>query len=274
MFPARQFITFAIGVVSLVSPLQGAQAADDLLAKGWNAQGEFSFNEAQGFFKSASGLSGAAERERKLGEAVALLNVQPRTQGNIARASTVLQEVVDAGTPDKAESFARFYLARIAEIHQTPADLAKARAIYLELLKSGPTVPIAEYGASKIVLIDLYDNITPEEFERRMTELEKLEPFLKTAQGRREFHANIGIACAELGGPNDRLLKHLIAADEEGFTQWQTESIVWLLIADAAEKSGDKELARKYYQKFSEKYKRDNRFYAVMEKLKRLETGL
>lgn len=156
-------------------------------------------------------------------------------------------------------------------MHATPADTAKARSIYLDLLESGSAAPIAEYGASKIVLIDLYDNISRAEFARRLAELEKLVPLLKTAQGRREFHSNIGFACAEMDGPNDKLLRHLKAAEREGFSQWQTESIVWLLIADAAEKSGDLNTARDYFRKFADKYKRDNRFFAVAEKLKRLD---
>jgi len=257
-------------IASLAAGIAAATASENPLQQGWDNLDGFLFNEAHTSFSRATGFSGSAERERKLGEAVTLLNVQPRTGGNISRATALLQELADAKISDDTDTFARFFLARTLEMHQAPADLAKARAIYLDLLESRPGTPLAEYGASKIALIDLYDNIPAAEFARRVGELEKLEPLLKTSQGRREFHANIGIACAEQDGPPDIMLRHLLAADKEGFTQWQTESIVWVLIADAAEKGGDKELARQYYQKFTGKYKRDNRYYTIQERLKRL----
>jgi hypothetical protein len=243
------------------------------MAGGWDDIDKFLFNDARDFFVHAPAVSKAGQRERKLGEAVTLLNTQPRTVENINRAAALLGELEAEKLDDNADAFARFFLGRIAEMHRTPADLAKARAIYIDLLQAKPGSPLAEYVASKVVLIDLYANIPMEEFVHRIDQLETLLPLLRTPQGRREFHANIGIACEELHGPRDKLLAHLIAADKEGFTQWQTESLVWILIADAAEKSGDKETAIRYCEKFAAKYQRDNRCYTVVRKLQHLAGG-
>lgn len=265
--------TFKYCLAAMAVCMASAKASDNSLEKGWEYLDGFRFNEAHKSFTQGNGNSTGAGRERKLGEAVTLLNVQPRTEGNISKAAEMLQELTSTNTLDDVDTFARFFLARILEMHQTPRDFAKARAAYLDLFKLRPGAPVAEFAASKVVLIDLYDNIPPAEFERRLGELEKLEPLFKTSLGRREFHSNIGMACAELSGPDRKIIEHLVAADKEGYTQWQTESVVWVLIGATAEKMGDKELAKQYYGKFVAKYKRDNRCYTILEKLKHLEAN-
>ena len=247
-------------------------AAEDPLVAGWKQATGFLFNESNTSFQAAKGKPGVDERERRLGEAVALLSVQPRSQDNLERVRSGLEGIAAESGTDTAGLIARYLLGRYWEVQVATPDLDKAKTIFWDLAKEGSGNPIAEFGASKVALFELYRS-PKDQLNAKAVELEAWEPLLTTSIGRREFHINLGMALFDLNGDPALVLKHLLAGDREGITRAQTESTVWVLIGDLAEKLGDKQTAATYFRKFVDRYKRDNRRYTVQERLNRLEAN-
>ncbi len=240
----------------------------------WTQAASFLTNESNQEFTRSKGLPGIDERERELGEAVTLLNVQPRTSGNIERARTLFKKLgADASSNDDTSIFARFFLARIDENYDDPPQPEAARKLYRELVEHHAGNPLAEAGAASLVLLDLYENIPTDERARRFDELEKLAPLLKTPSGRRDYQLNMGNAYVdfpEIAGAQAKALEHLQAADKEGISRWQSEALAWIAIGELARAENRNDLAAEYYGKFLAKYKRDNRHFTIQKALESL----
>jgi len=232
----------------------------------WQAAAAFLFNDANNTFNAAR-LEPSQERERELGKAVTLLNVQPRTVENIAKARRIFETLSSGEDHDEPAIFSDYYLARIYERYETPPEPRKARTYYLKLLEKHAGHPVAEFGASAMVLMALYDNITPEERGRRFAGLEALGASLETSSGRRDYHLNMGNAYIDFEASREKALNHLLAADAETISLWQVESATWISIAELARDEGRDDLAEAYYKRFLSKYRRDNRHYSIERRL-------
>ncbi len=242
----------------------------------WLEASSFLVSEANRRFVAAKGLMGTDELERELGDAVTLLNVQPRTRGNIEKARIKLERL--SGNRDNGEIaiFATYFLARLHEMHAQPPRLKDARTLYHRLLEEYPGNPIADRSASSLVLIDLYENISSEERARRFAALESLAPRLQSPSGKRDYHLNLGnayIQFSEMERSRARAIFHLLTAEKEGITRWQTEAATWVSIGELARVEGRNELAAEYYKKFLAKYPRDNRHYTIKKRLEALSSG-
>ncbi|HWL51638.1 MAG TPA: tetratricopeptide repeat protein [Chthoniobacteraceae bacterium] len=263
MSPCRLLFFLWIGV-------GGATAGP--LDPAWRDASNLLFNQAHQQFQRAAKKEGAAERERMLGHGITLLNLQPRTQSNLEEARALFQRLM-AQAPESGEArFAAFYLARLYELYDHPAQPDQARRLYRQLLEDHPGDLLAERSASCLVLLDLYETISDEERTRRFHALESWASRLRTPTGRRDFSLNMGYACLDfpaIEASRARAIHYLLAAEKEGITQHQMEARTWIAIGELARLEGRKELAREYYQKFLTKYRRDNRHYTLQ---KRLET--
>lgn len=240
-------------------------------ANAWHDAATFLFNDANKAFRAAG--PEATERERALGAAISLLNVQPRTTGNLVQARKELERLSSKESNDEVAIFAQYFLARLHAHYESPgASPAEAKRLYRELLTNHAGNPIAEYAASALVLMELYENIQPAERATRFATLEELAPGLKTSSGRRDFHLTMGYAYIDFQTEhsNTKAMEHLIAADAEGITRWQAESEAWIAIGELAKAEGRTDTAATYYGKFLAKYKRDNRHYSIQKRLEAL----
>lgn len=278
---ARAVIALFVGIATASSPLQAQEAPPSPeasteaapYANAWDDAATFLFNDANEAFH-AQGPAGT-ERERALGAAITLLNIQPRTTGNLVKARKELEQLSSGDARDEVAIFAKFFLARLHAHYECPgASPAEAKRLYRELLHENAGNVIAEYSASALVLMELYDNIPAADRATRFAALEELLPGLKTPSGRRDFHLVMGYAYIDFqpGHANEKAMEHLMAADREGITRWQSESEAWIAIGELARAEGRVDIATTYYGKFLAKYKRDNRHYSIQKRLESLAT--
>jgi len=236
--------------------------------RGWQEASIFLFQEAHETF---SDRRQPASRESALGEAVTFLGLQPRTTRNVQRAQEALQKLIDENPDDSVGLAARFFLARLFEIHLSDPDLSKARELYDSLRLEGAGDPFAEMAASRVAIIDLYQ--TGGDPESMTLVLESIKDFpenLKTPIGRREFFANVGLTLVDMDGDPGEALQYLLAAAEYSFPLPQVESIVFLAIGQLAEDAGDLATAKDFYSQFVEQFPRDARRYSVERMLEEL----
>jgi tetratricopeptide (TPR) repeat protein len=241
------------------------------LVPGWQQAKSYLYADAQKTFAAASGQAGVNERERSLGEAISLINVQPKTQNTIQRARFLLERVVQENDSDHAGILARYMTGRILEFHQQTPDPQGASAIYRSLVENHPGNPVAEFAASALATVELYAPLSSEERAAKLRELEEIGPRLQTPAGRRDFHLALGAASLALMNEPESTLKHLILADQNGITRPETESAVWIQIGEIARRQGHAEIATEYYQKFLAKYLRNNASYTIRKRLEALQ---
>jgi len=262
----------ALCVIGVISPaLAAREKPTPGLDDAWRDAAGFLIDEANRIFAETKASSEDQEIERTLGEALTLLNIQPRTASNLERAEGMLKKM--AAKEGRAGVFARYFLARIYEMYSEPPRTDEARAMYQELLRSGGDDPMAERAASALVLMEIYENVSPGERARRFEALETMAGTLKSPSGLRAYHLNMGngyLYFPKMEGSARKAFDHLMAADRIGITRWQVESMTWIAIGQLAERLGEKELAITYYQRFLDRYQRDNRHYSISKALEAL----
>lgn len=262
-------LCIGLGTSSLFTAPLRAEGPDPL-STAWEDAATFLFNEAHQQFESGKEGQPAEERERQLGEAVTLLNVQPRTRSNIDHAAAIFEQLRSGNPEDTPGVFATYFMARVHQFYDQPAQLGEARELYHELLEKHSGNVVAEAGAASLVLMDLYENVSDSERAKRFEDLEKIGPSLKTRLGRLGYHLNMGNAYIDFDGLPEKALEHLLAADADGIKSVQVESGTWIMIGELAETEKRPELALKYYDRFLSKYQRDNRHYMIRQRRDRL----
>lgn len=246
-----------------------ARAAEPPDSSGWELAKVFLFKEARQAFLDQEQTSGAAERHRRLGLAVAELNVQPRTQAGILRVRRSLESLTAENPADHAGILARYLTARILEMHQQPPDPAAAARLYRELVENHPGHEIAEAAAAPLAQIELYLPLDPPSLRRKFRSLEALAPRLLTPAGKRDLHLALAYAALDILNDSPAALRHFLAADAAGITRPESEADAWLRTAELARALGRGDTAITYYEKFITKYPRN---YATPTARKHLAT--
>lgn len=247
-----------------------AAPAEPTLKAAWEAAEDNQAGLAYRIFRSLQGREGIDERERQFGEAVSVLNVQPRTAENIRQAKDLFLELLKGD--DRFAGLSEFFLARLHADYTDPRDLPTAKRFYRSALERGTGDPVVETGAARLVNMTEADHPQPEDAIRALNELEPLASQLKTPQGKRTFHEAMGQGYI-LAGELEAGLRHHLIAESFGFTRRQTEAASWVTIAEAARELRKNDIAAEYYRKFLAKYLRDSRSYLIAKKLRELEAA-
>lgn len=257
---------FILGGLALVT----SAGAETQLPETWGKASKLLVSEALADFETVPLDSDSEQREATFGTAMMLLNIQPKTEGNIQRSADLFTEVASSGNDDLS-AMAGYYLARIEQVHRYEPDLAKARERFTELIEAHPAHPLAQVAVVRRALIDIYDQSSLEEKRTRLAALEAQAETLSFPPARRDLHFVVADGYAYVLRDNERALANLVAADEVGIARAKSRADVWVRIAELARKTGETELARKYYQLFLTTYQRDDRHYMVAERLENLD---
>ena len=204
-----------------------------------------------------------SDREARLGEAIALLNVQPRTAANIQRVQRILEGLVVEDGSDFWGLGARFMLARMEQVHFEPPTPTAGVDQFLQLVADAPGTLWGELALLKAAPAMLYASISMEERQQRMDEIEEMAQNLTMDLIRRSLFITLADVALDFEMPADRALHYLLTADVEGMVRWQRRANAYLQIAGLARELGDLPLAREYYGRFYEEFKRDHRTYMV-----------
>ena len=252
----------AMGTVRCVAALEPTAWPE-----AWRAGSRLLVNDAHRAFAAAK----AETRESRFGEAVALLNVQPRTTANVDRAGELLAALVREKADDDFGVMAEYYRGRIAEVHRSPVDRAGALAIYEALVRAHPDHLFAQMAAVKACVLHLYavDNTIPPAV--RLERAEALQSGFTWPEAQRDYHLVMADAIARLGGSGEAEVAHALAAERAGHMDRITRANTALRVAEISRTLGQKQRAIEYYRKFLAEYSREVRVYLVQQRLAELE---
>ena len=211
------------------------------------------------------------DRTARFGEAVTLINLQPKTRSNLDRAEKLLALVAAHDGDDELGVGARYYLARIAQFHRPSPDLPEALRIYHQLAASESRAALAQRALVQIALIELFEPGVPrEEVAARFDRLALRGKTLTEPSARRDFNLVMGDAALRFELGDTVALDHLLTADETGLARPITQRDTWVRIAELARRAGRDETAITYYRRFADTFVRDSRNTMVSQRLKTL----
>jgi hypothetical protein len=260
-----------LGRLLLVLLLPGAVGGSEPSAAqiGWEQGARLFFNEAARTFSVP-----AATPEQVLGRAVMLLGVQPRTESNLDEARTLLAGLVDSAGSDDAGIAARYYLARLEQLHAEDPDLAKARTHYRELVARHSAHLFGQLARLKLAMLALYDTAHPAPLSARLPEAEEWGSGITDPVVRCDYHYMMSRALAREDGREAQRLEHLLAMEATGkVIRDPTRSLMLVEIGEMARAVGRRELAVRAYRQFLQEYPRDARGAAVRSRLAETEAG-
>jgi hypothetical protein len=212
-------------------------------------------------------------RFTRLGEALTLLNLQPKTSGNIDRAATLLEHLRAEDDADEAGISAAYHLARIAQWHCEPRRPADALAQYDVLAERFPGHRLGQLAVIKALVIRLYEPVAPEEARRRLAAAGRLEPRLRDPALRSEYHQVLAMAGARFGMDPVWRLPHLLAAEQLGVMRFNESKDFVLATAETARSCAEREIALKYYERFLAVAPRDERTAYVRQRYEAFRDG-
>lgn len=262
MSMCRRLLTVTAGVglpLAVIAAGTPATPWDDA-ALGLFAEAHTSFAEAKN-----------TDRATRFGEAVTLINLQPKTDSNLDRAASVFDGLIAENPADTFGVGARYYLARIAQFHRTTPDTAEALRHYRELAALDSPHPFAQRAVVQLAMLELFEpGIERDEVAARFERCAKLGDTLSDAAARRDFNLVMGDAALRFALGDALALDHLLAADRAGIARATTQRDLWIRIAELGRRAGRDDVAIAYYQRFLENFLRDSRRRMVLERLEPL----
>jgi hypothetical protein len=262
------FLSSRISAVLLLATPLAASSSDEPSA--WDQVALGLLREAnEAFAEQPEG-----DRKARFGEAITLINLQPKTDANLERAAALLTGVVSSGADDMFGVAARYYLARIAQFHRSSPDTREALRLYHELAALNSTHLLAQRAMVQIAIIELFEpGVAPEEIRARYERLSGRGTSLTEASAIRDFNLVLAEAALRFKLGNSLALDHLIAADKAGLARPVTERDTWVRIAELARETGRNDVAIAYYRRFLTTFRRDSRNVMITERLNALLAG-
>lgn len=268
-----------LGLLCCCAALQAAPSAP------WDQASQFLFNDAYQSFKTLP----APGRAERLGTAAVLLNVQPRTTGNLDTARASLESLVAENASDEPGLNARFLLGRIAGLHQNPPDLAVARRYFDALIAGHPQHPLAQQAVVKRALMDLYPSDGKPPAVSLYASCASQADALTDPSARRDLHLVLARAClfhqaasraatdasANTAGfdPSAYALTHYRAALATNALSFRVRGETLVAVGELARKRHLDAVAADAYRAFLASYSRDIRAGTIGERLAALEAG-
>lgn len=247
------------GLPLRISAILLVLSAACLRASPWEDMSAGLFNEAHAEFVKEEKAAGADLRLLRFGEAVSLLNVQPRTQSNIDKAFSILEEVRTARPSDDLALESRYLQGRIEQVQRATPDLAKADAIYSELIAAHPRHPVAQRAQVKLAIIRLYAGVDGDERRRRFDEFSRIAGELTEPGVKSQMHLLLAETAKRLRYDYAIELDHLLAAHKAGVAKRRLLGDVLVRIGELGRLTGRKEIAREFYSQFLAQFPRSDR---------------
>lgn len=235
--------------------------------RGWQELSLLNASEAQQAFAAAAEAD-PTSREARLGAALSLLQLRSRTPGTIAAASELLEALRTENANDDAGIGAAYYLARISQLHSFMPDRAAAVAGYRALLAAHATNYYAQLAAPKLALLLLYDDVAPDEWERRVNEIQALIPRLTAPEAVRDTRLALAMAFIRLRHDHARAYPLFASCLADGSVTRMTRLNTLLVqAAESAQRLGKKAEAAGYYARFLEEFPHDSKSDEVQRRL-------
>ncbi len=244
-------------VLAAVFAAGGAAMASEKDPDPFGELGLMRANQAFRIAEKAVSHDEVGARVMLLARGLAAMNYQPRTEQTIEGALRAFDDLIASGAEDEAAIVARYFQARIWQMHKEPADPRKARALYAALAVRHPDHPLAQYAWVKIGTMELYLDRKPEA-DARIRKVEGYLPKLTDPAVRRSLRHVLGQACQVLVDDPARALEHYEAALADGLAKDNLLADVLLRAAECARRVGRTEQARRYLTAYIERYPRSH----------------
>jgi hypothetical protein len=206
----------------------------------------------------AAGMEGPDGRESRFGEAVALLNAEPRTSSNVEEASRLFQAVRQERDDDDMGAGSAYYLARIAQLHGSTPDRASAVEGLRELIAHHPRSPYSQLAAPKLAILLLYDDVPPARWEARVREIQALIPLLRAPEARRDTRLILAGALLRFRRDHARAYPLITQCLDAGLvTRVSRINALLLQAAESARTLGRNAEALAYYRRYLAEFRRD-----------------
>lgn len=260
---------FGLGMGWMVSAKETAPSLD----AAWEDASMLLVQEAYGQFSTARKLGVGNLREIDYALAVTLLNLQPRTTGNINRAAELLTRLNVENPDDEIGIASLYFRARLEQVHRNNPDIPQALELYGRLVREHPGHFYAQHAAAKIAIIKLFASPTQADKKRALSEVELLIPLLRDPAARCNFALILGTACIRFNLGDDKALRYFVEADALGIPVQLVEGNVLIRIGNLALRKGQRALAITYFERFLKEFPRNIRSHTVREKLQELKGG-
>ncbi|HEY0864932.1 MAG TPA: hypothetical protein VGD97_12575 [Lacunisphaera sp.] len=251
-----------------------APASEDhpaTLRDGWELTTLYRFNEAEAVFRALAAKD--PSRENRYALAISQLNRQPKSDRTVAEARALLTALVaePAAPDDEITQAARFYLARILQLHQSKPDLVAARSAYRELSRTPGGGFWAEAASVKWATLCLYEITSWSEKAGRLAETEQEISRLTNPTLQKDLHIILADGYEKFGVSLPAALRHLEAAWALGIERGIDQGDFLARMGELARRTGDRAKARGYFAEFLKRFRRDERVYWITLKLAELE---
>jgi tetratricopeptide (TPR) repeat protein len=248
-------------LVLLRPPANTAEALDP-----WQALTLYRFPEARRAFTAAG-----PEREQRFGLALAWINLQPKTDDNLARADALLQGIVaESSATDELAHAARFYCGRIQQVHLRKPDTTAAQKLFRALMDEHPGSFWGQLAGIKWLTLEMYTTGTAATLPARLEQLEHLASFFTLPQLAKDYHNIMANAYEALAISDQRAFNHLAECWRLGVTRGVDQADFLARLGTLAERLGRHEDARRYFGEFLERFVRDERRYMIEQRMAHL----
>ncbi len=168
------YLVWVAGLMLTALSVSGADGTvpDPQLDAAWLDLATLKVSDAHAAFEKAYKKTGS--QESAYGLALSLLNLQPKTNGNLEAAQELLEGLAADGETDAAMINARYFLARIDQVHRKEVDPDAAVEAYRRLLEDYPEHPLAEKAVPKLATALLIQNLPDDEWEEHFAEVSAL----------------------------------------------------------------------------------------------------
>jgi hypothetical protein len=256
--------------IALLAPLARGADAPAERPSGWRELSLLNPAKAQREFAAAL-ASDPSNRAARLGEALTYLQQRARTPENVAAAGRLLADLRRENAGDDTGIAAGYYLARIEQVHSFTPNRAAAIAGYRALLADHPGHHYAQLAAPKLALLLLYDDVTPDEWERRVAEIQALIPRLTAPEAIRDTQLTLATAFLRLRHDQARALPLFASCLAAGsVTRTPRLNTVLVQAAESAAAQGEDAAAAAYYGRFLVEFPQDSKSDEIRRRLSRL----
>jgi tetratricopeptide (TPR) repeat protein len=168
------YLVWVAGLMLTALSVSGADGTvpDPQLDAAWLDLATLKVSDAHAAFEN--GYKKTGSQESAYGLALSLLNLQPKTNRNIERAQELLRGLAARGKTDDIVINARYFLARIDQVHLAQVDPEAAIEAYRRLLEDFPDQPLAEKAVPKLASILLIRDLPNDEWEVHFDEVSAL----------------------------------------------------------------------------------------------------
>jgi hypothetical protein len=278
IFPSLRFLFVlyfccgSLATVKCVAAVASVASREQRLEEAYHDLTQYRFNRAETAFADLMADPGwPLHRDAVFGRALALLNTQPQTQDKLRLAEALFAEVRAVSATDDLGIGARYFGARLHQVHFQPSDVTRAREELLALGDDHPGHYLGQLAWVRLAFIDLF---APGEKEAKRAVLARYEalslPWVDEHLSA-VFHTVLGDAIMVIFGDAARATRHYGKVVQNPEVRELTLVDALVRIGETAHQAGVADVAADAYRQVLALSPRDPRAWFIRNRLAGLE---